>query len=1036
MIVPKHYENLSVLHENTMPERAYYIPASREMGSLVENRSCSDRFQLLNGDWKFRYYDSIYDLTEHFYEAGFDTAHYDTIPVPSCWQNHGYDKHQYTNTRYPFPIDPPYVPAENPCGTYVYDFAYSKDPAAPGVYLNFEGVDSCFYVWLNGKYVGYSQVSHSTSEFDVSDFLEEGNNRLAVLVLKWCDGSYFEDQDKFRMSGIFRDVYLLKRPVQGIFDYFLTNELATTNNLVTTNKLVTTSKLIGDRAIVRIALTYLDRPEAVSAAVYDESGQCAASFEGIPEDGNIIMELQNPVLWNAEVPYLYRVVLSCQGEVITERMGIRDICVRDGVVLVNGVKIKFRGTNRHDSDPVTGFTLSTEQMKTDLLLMKQHNMNCIRTSHYPNAPQFYQLCDEYGFFVIDEADNESHGIANAYMEDFSWENRAMRWSRPIADNPDFTESTVDRTKRCVHRDKNRPSVVIWSMGNECGYGCTFEAALKWTKEYDPTRLTHFESARHAPRDKKYDFSNLDLHSRMYPSLEEIHEYFAGTPDKPFIMCEYCHAMGNGPGDLEDYFNVIQQYDGACGAFVWEWCDHAIDLGRTEEGKKKYAYGGDHQEYPHDGNFCMDGLVYPDRRPHTGLIEFKNVHRPARAAAFYQDKKEIVLHNYMDFVDLKDYLTITYEINCDGRVLMSSTIEEENIPSIPPHQEGTLTLDYEIPSAGKCWLKISYFQKKETPFLPAGSFLGFDELPLLNTDGRNQSAAELLTVKPADSAGSLQVNESGRYLTVSGDAFTYTYNKLTGLWEDMVYLNTRILEQPMEYNIWRAPTDNDRNIKNTWIRANFDKTVTRAYETSYEIKENTVILETMLSISAIFTQRILDISAKWTILPCGRMDVKLDVRKNPDFPMLPRFGLRLFLPKNMKQAAYYGLGPYESYIDKRRASFHDLFRCDVTALHEDYIRPQENGSHDDCDYVTLTGPGYSLTAVSEKAFSFNASVYTQEELTAKAHNYELTPSPYTVLCLDYRQNGIGSNSCGPALREEYRFDEESFGFEISLIPEQL
>lgn len=1027
MIIPRYYEDLHMLHENTMPNRAYYIPASARMDNVVEEREKSDRFRLLNGNWKFKYFDSIYDVKDEFFKEGYDTGSFGEIPVPSCWQNYGYDKHQYTNTRYPFPMDPPYVPQENPCGAYVHTFTYERGQDAPHAFLNFEGVDSCFYVWLNGSYVGYSQVSHSTSEFDITAFLKNGENTLAVLVLKWCDGSYLEDQDKFRMSGIFRDVYILRRAERGIFDYFLTTDISGD----------------GKSAEVNVGLTFFEEPVSVKLNIYDKDNKEVGSYEGIPENGSISLTVENPVLWNAEVPYLYTVVMECEGEVITERMGIREICTKDGVVYINGVKVKFHGTNRHDSDPVTGFTISLEQLKKDLLLMKQHNMNCIRTSHYPNMPQFYQLCDEYGFFVIDEADNESHGTADVYMKDNSWEERAARWNQAIANNPEFTEATVDRTQRCVHRDKNRPSVVIWSMGNECAYGCTFEAALEWTKKFDTTRLTHYESARYTAGDRKYDFSNIDLHSRMYPAIEEIHEYFAKGPDKPFVMCEYCHAMGNGPGDFEDYFQVIQQYDGACGGFVWEWCDHAIDMGRTIEGKKMYAYGGDHKEYPQDGNFCMDGLVYPDRTPHTGLLEFKNVHRPARVVSFDQEKKEAVLHNYMDYVNLKDYVDICYEVNCDGDIIASGCICGDDVPDVPAHGEGKITLSYEVPEAGKCYLKVTCILKEATFILPKGHVLGFDEVLLETSDCRNQKAVKLLardsaSVKlPGDDGKEERpvfgVAEDDRYLYVSTDKFSYSYNKLTGLFDDMNYVNCSLLERPMEYNVWRAPTDNDRNIKNIWREAKYDKIVTRAYDTEYLVSEDEVTIRTRLSISAVIIQRILDIDAEWTVHADGRVDVKLDVKRNPEFPELPRFGLRMFLPRDMGEVAYYGIGPAESYMDKCRAGYHSVFTADVEDMHEDYIRPQENGSHHDCDYVMVQGSRVTLAAAGETAFAFNASVYTQEELTEKAHNYELEKSPYTVLCLDYRQNGIGSNSCGPRLIEAYRFDETEFTFAVSLIP---
>lgn len=1071
MIVPRYYENLHMLHENTMPNRAYYIPASKRMNHLVMNREESDRMQLLNGEWKFRYFESIYDVKEHFYETDYSVEEFDTIPVPGMWQNYGYDRHQYTNTRYPFPADPPYVPQENPCGEYVHTFYYQRDEKAPRAFLNFEGVDSCFYLWINGKYVGYSQVSHSTSEFEVTEYLKDGENKLALLVLKWCDGSYMEDQDKFRMSGIFRDVYLLKRAKQGIFDYFLTTEIQE------------------EKAVIDIRFKYLDEKIPVYVSIYNAENQFVAKgnvedsldvcanvssiiADGSDEEQNqksvlevqdlyqsaIRLEIQKPHLWNAEDPYLYTIVYETEGEVITDRLGIREITVRDQAVYVNGVLVKFHGVNRHDSDPVTGFVISLEQMKKDLFLMKEHNVNAVRTSHYPNAPQFYQLCDQYGFFVIDEADNESHGANDLYMEDCSWENRRTKWNQLIADNPEFIEATLDRTYRCVHRDKNRPCVVIWSMGNECAYGCTFEAALKWTKEFDKSRLTHFESARYTMNNRKYDYSNLDLHSRMYPAFEEIEEYFDSNPDKPYVMCEYSHAMGNGPGDLEEYFEVIQEQPGFCGGFVWEWCDHAIYKGKTIEGKNIYYYGGDHGEYPHDGNFCMDGLVYPDRRVHTGLLEFKNVHRPARVVRFDQESGECTLHNYMDFVNLEEYLNIRYEVNCDGKIVDSCVVPKEAMPSVAPHEEAVLRLNIGTPERGSCYLKVYYELASQTEILPERYPLGFDEIRLENQDGRNQKKLDLLksNAKPDDildiswnakrdaemesqpeaskeDGAIIRVEEDDRYLYLCHPNFRYVYNKLTGLFESMVYKQNQILEKPMEINIWRAPTDNDRRIKFEWMAAHYDKSVTRAYSTDFSQKEDQVVICSKMSVSAVIIQRILEIDATWAVSHTGQIEVSMQVKRNAVFPELPRFGLRLFLPKQMTDVTYYGMGPQESYFDKCRAVSHSEYSSDVRLMHEDYIKPQENGSHADCDYVLVSGAKAGLTVVGEDKFAFNASIYTQEELTEKAHNFELESCGYTVLCLDYRQNGIGSNSCGPRLLEKYRLDEEEFRFNMHLLP---
>lgn len=1018
MIVPKYYENLQMLHENAMPARAYYIPASKRMDTLVEQREDSDRIQLLSGKWKFRYYNSIYDLQDTFYKNDYDTSGFDEIAVPGCWQTSGYDSHQYTNMHYPFPFDPPYVPQDNPCGAYVCDFDYKRDGHAPEVYLNFEGVDSCYYVWLNGAYVGYSQVSHATGEFRVTDKIAQGKNRLAVLVLKWCDGSYLEDQDKFRMSGIFRDVYLLKRPVQAIRDYFVRTELEP------------------DAARVSVRLEYFDHVIPVNISIFDADGRQIAqtdlSARDMETEGktlHAVLKIPHPVLWNAQRPYLYTLCLSTRKEVITEHIGVRQICVRDRVVYFNGEKIKFRGVNRHDSDPVTGFTVSIPQMKKDLMLMKQHNINAIRTSHYPNAPVFYQLCDRYGFMVIDEADIEAHGPSEIYYRDQTNENKFNLWNQPIADHPEWEAAIVDRVQQCVQRDKNRPCVIIWSMGNESAYGCNFEKALRWTKSMDDTRLTHYESARYTNDKGSYDFSDLDLYSRMYPSLEEIQEYLDSNPDKPFILCEYSHSMGNGPGDFEDYFQMFEKNDLICGGFVWEWCDHAIYKGQTEDGRAVYYYGGDHGEEVHDGNFCVDGLVYPDRTPHTGLAEYKNVHRPVRAVSYHQETQELQLKNYMDFADLEDYVEIRYEIDCDGVVLESGRIPAF---SVKPHQTGTVTLHHSIPESGRAYLKLYYHLAEAEALVPKGHLLGFDEIGLRNEDGRNQTALQWLN-REHGNVSPIHVQETDTSVICSGTDFVYAYNKRTGTFDQLSYGGRQYLDQPMELNIWRAPTDNDMYIKEEWKRAHFHQAYARAYDTVVTQEGAGVRIASGMSICAATVQRMMDIEAVWTISSDGGIRAELKVARNPEFPDLPRFGIRLFLKEELSKITYYGMGPEESYRDKCRASSHGRYRQDVRRMHEDYLRPQENGSHTDCDYVIAQNGQFGLAAVSGRSFSFNASCYTQEELEAKPHNYELEPSGSTVLCLDYAQNGIGSNSCGPQLPDRYRFNDENFMFDITILP---
>ena len=1008
MIVPRYYEDLSVLHENTMPARAYYIPASKRMDNLVEHREESDRMQLLNGTWKFQYFNSIYDVQEPFFEKDYDTENFDEIQVPSVWQMAGYDTHQYTNIRYPFPFDPPYVPQDIPCGAYAHTFVYHKDENAPKAFLNFEGVDSCFYVWINGSYVGYSQVSHMTSEFDITDLLQDGENSIAVLVMKWCDGSYLEDQDKFRMSGIFRDVYILKRPEQAISDYHIK------------------TKIEDMLAKIELDVKFYS-PANVKISIEDKNGAVVA-VGSIAEEGTAVLEIANPELWNTENLYLYQLILETENEVIVDHIALRKIEIKDQVIYLNGQKIKFRGVNRHDSDPVTGFTISVEQITTDLTLMKQHNFNAIRSSHYPNAPFFYEMCDKYGFMVIDEADIEAHGPFMLYREEDTDYNRFKRWNEKIADDPAWEAAIVDRVKLMVERDKNRFCIVMWSMGNESAYGCNFEKALAWTKKFDPDRITQYESARYRNYDETYDYSNLDVYSRMYPALSEIQEYLDKDGSKPFLLVEYCHSMGNGPGDFEDYFQLIQDNDKMCGGFVWEWCDHAIAHGTAENGKKIYAYGGDHGEEIHDGNFCMDGLVYPDRTVHTGLLEYKNVYRPARVVSYDKESGELVLHNYMDFDDLKDYVKISYELTQDGLVISKGKLAEV---SVAPHSEGKISLNINVPENGKCYLKLIYQLKKEMPLLEKDHILGFDEIEVSQKDAKCQLAEKWLEKTSADSE--LQVNENDTQIHIKGREFAYTIDRRTALFTEMKFAGREYLNHPMELNIWRAPTDNDMYIKSEWRKAHYDKAYTRAYTTEVVQGKHGVKITSHASVVAETVQKILDVTITWKIEAAGKIDADIAVTKDDEFPDLPRFGVRMFLDKKLSAVRYFGMGPQESYCDKHQAASHGLYRADVGDLHEDYIRPQENGSHYDCEYVELNNSRYGIVASAEKAFSFNASYYTQEELEKKTHNYELIESDSVVFCVDYALNGIGSNSCGPVVLEQYRFDDVLFRFQFTLIP---
>ena len=995
------HEDPQILHVGTCPIRSYYLPFADEEES---HTGVSSRVFSLDGEWAFRYFESFGQAVDPEEGLCFDEEEMGSIPVPSCWENHGYGRHMYTNVRYPFPVDPPFVPDENPCGLYVRHFELEEKDQEARWFLNFEGVDSCFYLWVNGEFAGYSQVSHATSEFELTELLQEGDNTLAVLVLQWCDGSYLEDQDKLRMSGIFRDVYLIARPQAFLRDYFVKESFAPDfSHAQVTVELMPEGKL------------------DLTASLYAPDGTLVAACEH-PKD-SAVLEVPAPVLWNAEHPAQYTLVLETPDECIVQMVGLRKIKVIDGVVYLNGVNIKFRGVNRHDSDPVTGYTISREQALLDLALMKRHNVNAIRTSHYPNAPWFLQLCSEYGFYVIGEADMESHGMAMRYGN-HSNENYA-----DAADDPQFGEAILDRMQRSVIRDKNNAAVVIWSLGNESGWGENFEAAGRWAKEYDPSRLLHYENFLTYHKARKPDFSMLDLYSRMYASLDQVRDYFAGKdldenlPEKklPFIQCEYIHAMGNGPGDAEDYQQLIMEYDGFCGGFVWEWCDHAVYGGTTPDNRPIYRYGGDFGEFPHDGNFCMDGLVYPDRTPHTGLLEYKNVIRPIRARRAEGKADTFILHNYLDFTNAEDFLTVSYEISQDGEVLYGGELE---LPHLPPHGEAEVVLPA-LPEGGVCTLLLSYATKAAGDFCTAGHALGFDEIVLHDEPFFLDAPAE----------GPVELEETGDAVVLTGEKFRYVFNKHTGLFDSLVWQNRNYLEKPMGWNLYRAPTDNDQYIRHQWELAGYHRPTVKVYGVQVSRLENGGACVTcQLSIAALTVSPFLRVEAQWAIDAQGRIDASLDCRRDGRFPWLPRFGVRLFLPKDFASVEYFGYGPYESYQDKHQASHLGVYAQAVDAMHEDYLKPQENSSHWGCRYVTLTDGAYSLTASSETPFSMNVSPYTQEELAEKKHNYELTKCGQTVVCLDYKMSGVGSNSCGPELLPQYRLEEEEFAFRFTLMPQ--
>ena len=994
-----YHEDPAHLHVGVEPDRAYYMPCTDEASAL---RGESENVSDLSGTWRFAYFDSFEDVPE-------TVTFRDTIPVPSVWQNHGCDRHQYTNLRYPIPFDPPYVPTANPCGVYEREFSVDN-AVGQSHFLYFEGVDSCFYLYVNGEFVGFTQVSHSSSEFDVTRFVHGGVNTLRLYVLKWCVGTYLEDQDKFRMSGIFRPVLLLTRPKSHLRDLFIHQSR------------------VGKRFDVTIDLSFSGRALKTSCKVLSPDGR--ELLTAVASSETLAFSLDEPLLWNAEEPNLYTLLISCNGETIRQKLGLRTLTWDKGIVKVNGAPVKLRGVNRHDSDPVTGFAITREQALTDLRIMREHNVNAIRTSHYPNAPWMAELCDEYGFYVIAESDLEAHGVVDLYFPEGATRvpnAYARHMEQGVVSMSMFKEAILDRVRRNVERDKNHACVIMWSMGNESGYGENVKAAAAWAKERDPSRMLHYESASvaHFLMPDEIDDSLLDVHSRMYPSLDDIKKVMHSEDTRPYVLCEYVHAMGNGPGDIQDYQELIDKYDRFCGAFVWEFCDHAIDAGKTMDGKRKYLYGGDHGETLHDRNFCMDGLVYPDRTPHTGFAEYANVVRPLTAALWTASPLAVKLRSRLDFLDASQAITLHWELTHNAD---TAAIGDMELPSLLPHKTITLPLPAVVPEDGKVLLKLTYVLKHDAPLLKAGHVLGFDQLQLRDGVVRPDLPAPHVS-------NALTVRETRHAYVIEGDTFTYRFGKLTGLFEQLTSNGVPLLGKPMSFNIWRAPTDNDMYLRKAWEAAGYDCAQTRVLSTACTQSGDSVRITCEAALAAVYRQRILTLRGEFLIGRDGSIDAKLNMKRDDlDMPALPRFGVRLFLPQAMAQTRYFGCGPYESYVDKHRASWLGTFDTTAEANHEDYLKPQENGSHCACDYVTCAdAEGCGLAVTADKPFCFNVSPYTQEELAAKAHSFELTPCGATVLCLDAAMNGIGSNSCGPELLEKYRLDDVRITFAFTLLP---
>ena len=934
------YENPNITSENREKPRSYYIPSG------------ISEYTLLNGEWDFAYFKRDIDVPEKI-------ENWDKIPVPSCWQLHGYDNPNYTNINYPFPCDPPYVPDDNPCGVYRREFVINNKWGR--VYLVFEGVSSCAFVYINDEYVGFTQGSRLQAEFDITDYAVDGINTVTVRVLKWCCGSYLEDQDAFRYNGIFRDVYILQRPENHILDVeIIPNDKEININLDTNAnlKIYEKDKLLWE-------------------------GNIEKTFTFSPE---------NPILWNAEKPFLYTLQLEKNGEIITFKTGLRKVEISEKYeLLINGVAVKLHGVNHHDTDKFNGWYQTDDQLRKDLELMKEMNMNCVRTAHYPPTPKFIEMCDEIGLYVICETDIEAHGFIRRLPNvPYKFDIESGNWPATL---PEWKKEHIERMQRMVETFKNHSSIIMWSTGNESGHGENHIEMVKWTKQRDNTRLVHCEDAS-----KKGEIHNSDVYSRMYPSLKDVENFALNDDiDMPVFLCEYSHAMGNGPGDVYYYNELFDKYPKLIGGCIWEWADHVV----TVDGVEKY--GGDFKgELTHDGNFCCDGIVFADRSLKAGSFEAKAAYQPIRTN--YSDGK-LTVYNRLDFTNLNEY-ELVYNIEVDSVKITEKTI----VCEVQPHKQTIIDIDY---------------SKKQCKY---GAYLNIK----LIKDGKcyavaqHQLPCEIIGCEKGEKA---LLQEDKLNIYANGDDFSYVFSKHYGAFTSIKIKGEQQLQGVSTISAFKAFTDNERKLVerwaniNIWMGENLDCAFTKVYDC--QIQDG--IIRLTGSLAGVSRSPLMKYVLNIEIFKNGKIDIHLAGDIRSDAFWLPRFGFEFLLPENSNEFTYYGRGPIENYCDMYHWAPMGLYSSNTDKEYVNYPRPQEHGNHSNTKMLKIG----KLVFTSEKGFEFNVSKYSTKALYKASHTDELKADGKTHLRIDYKVSGVGSFSCGPSLLQEYKLDEKHIDFKFSV-----
>lgn len=1003
----KTWENHQIDGINRMPARAHFLTFPSKEKALLNNNRYTHAFKNLNGVWKFMFLDAPEYSPEGFFNSDFDVTKMDDITVPGNWQLQGYGKMHYSDLWYNFPINPPYVPTENPTGIYKRTFFVEESYRDKKIIIRFCGVDSAYHLWINGKEVGYSKVARNESEFDITDLIRVGEeNDVTVRVYQWSDGTYLEDQDMWWESGIFRDVELIGVPKDGINDYKVIADLDDEykNGIFKVEAFLRTTK--------EVNVTF----ELVDAGENTVFTKTVVAKEGKACIDEVIADVNH---WTAETPYLYKLFMTVEDdgqiiEVIPQNVGFRNIRLNGETFLVNGVAIKFKGVNRHDYSPQNGRVVSREEIEKDIILMKQFNINAIRTSHYPNSYYLYDLCDEYGMYLIAETDLECHGFE--LTGDYKW----------ITDDPSWELAYVSRMTRMIERDKNHPAIIFWSLGNESAFGCNFRKMTDVAHEMDPTRLVHYEG--------DFDVESADVYSTMYTWIENpkkpyLMKDIIEKSKKPHIHCEYCHAMGNGPGNLKDYQDLVYAHDKLQGGFVWEWFDHGIES-FTESGEKYYRYGGDFGDDPSNKDFCIDGLIMPDRTPSPGLYEYKKVIEPITTTAVDIQKGIINLLSRYDFANL-DRFNLVYKVMEDDVILQTGFMP---VPSIEARANKDITLPYDLSAikvkpGAHYYVNISYQLREDTSYASSGHELATAqfELPLYK---------EGIVVRPE---GILNVEKEHTTLHVKGANFSLDFNLVNGNLMNIVRDGMQVLSKGPRLTLWRAPISNDMEIIDKLKKVYFlhlEHEVVMNID--YHMEGN--ILKVEVDTINSTTNSAWHFKTKYVYTVCPSGDILIDVEGTPSGrvdlapDMLPRIGVSMHLDKSMEHVRYFGMGPGENYVDSKEAAQMGLYANTVDGLFTNYVIPQENGNHMGCKWVSMTNDrGMGLLASTEGDFNFSASWYEDKDLDDAKHTCDLVKRDYIVFNVDYKQNALGTNSCGQWQLDKYRAKFEDFKLSFRLTP---